>query len=147
MTANTNKGFTANARGQGIGLRILVVEDGSDCANSTAILLSLDGHYVEIARNGEIALEMATARMFDAILLDIGLPLINGWEVARQLNEHPWKQRPFLIAVSGFGRDEDRQRSAEVGIDLHLTKPVEPEALETVLRRLQDFIAPDSARE
>src|SRR5438552_667214 len=98
-------------------LHILVVEDYEDAATSMAMLLRMYGHEVQIAKNGEEALEKVQADEPDDVLLDVGLPGMSGYEVARRMTvEHPWK-RPLLIAVTGYGREEDRRRSAVAGID------------------------------
>jgi two-component system, OmpR family, response regulator len=115
-------------------LRILVVEDNADAAASTALLLELDGHEVHIAGDGAAGLAAAEALNPDAVLLDIALPGIDGYEVARRLKARPGTNSPLLIAVTGYGRDVDRAQSAAAGIDLHLVKPVEPELLQKLLR-------------
>jgi len=125
----------------GAGLHILIVEDEEDVAWSTAMVLRLRGHEVEIAPNGPTALEMVRAHKPDVVLLDVGLPGMSGYEVARQLSApHPGKT-PLLIALTGYGMEEDRRRCAEAGIDLHLLKPVDPLELEAVLRQFQKAIA------
>jgi two-component system OmpR family response regulator len=121
------------------GLRILIVEDHADTADSTAMLLRLAGHDARIANSGEDALQMAPDYEPDVVLLDIGLPGLNGLEVAQALREQARTRRPFLIAVTGFGQDDDRKRSSEAGIDLHLTKPVDNEPLEKILVRFQQL--------
>ena len=120
-------------------LRVLVVEDHADTAASMAVLLRIHGHEVEVAPDGPSALRIAADRPPDVALLDIGLPGLSGWHVARRLRERAGKT-PLLIAVTGYGRDEDRRRSVEAGIHLHLLKPVDPEALETLLERLKTII-------
>lgn len=123
------------------GLRILIAEDGADCAESMAMLLRLYGHEVQIASSGPTAVETVLAYQPDVLLLDIGLPGMNGYQVAKRLKEHNGKKRPFIIAVTGFGMETDRRQSAESGIDLHLLKPVDPEQLQRLLARFQGSIA------
>jgi CheY-like chemotaxis protein len=122
------------------GLRILVVEDNADCANSEAMLLRLLGHEVEVAHDGPMAVELAKRQEPDVVLLDIGLPGIDGWAVAQLIQEQATGKRPFVIAITGFGQKEDIRNSTYVGIDLHLVKPVEPDYLKAVLRRFQRVI-------
>jgi two-component system OmpR family response regulator len=121
------------------GLRILIVEDDADAADSTAMLMRLVGHDARVANSGEDALQIAHDYEPDAVLLDLGLPGLNGLEVAQALREKAKTRRPFLIAVTGFGRDDDRERSRAAGIDLHLTKPVDNEQLEQILTRFQQL--------
>jgi DNA-binding response OmpR family regulator len=121
-------------------LNILIVEDNLDAANSLAWLLRHYGYDVEIAQDGPAALKMAEEHAPDVVLLDIGIPGMSGFEVARQLNEHSPEKKAILIVMSGFGSDEARHRSAEVGIDLHLVKPVEPALLRGVLERCHTAI-------
>jgi CheY-like chemotaxis protein len=116
-------------------LSILVVEDSADTAETYAVLLGLHGDGVRLARTGSEALAACRETPPDVILLDIGLPGMDGWEVARQIRQLPIATMPFLIAVTGYGQDKDKRRSAEVGIDLHLTKPVAPDELFCLLER------------
>ena len=116
--------------------RILVVDDNVDAAEMLSTLLQLDGHQVWTAHDGKAALETAQARRPDVILLDIGLPEINGHEVARRLRSHEAFRRTIVIAMTGFGQERDLQQSLEAGCDAHLTKPVAPQALRTFLRDL-----------
>ena len=122
------------------GLRILVIEDDADCAESTALLLRLWGHQVEVVRDGAAALQAAQACLPDVLLLDLGLPEMIGYDVARRLREQPEPKRPFVIALTGFGRQENRRRSAESGIDLHMLKPVDPGRLKMLLARFQGIL-------
>jgi CheY-like chemotaxis protein len=131
---------TMHAPEQRAGLRILVVEDCDDCAVTMAMLLRFFGHDVQIARNGTEALEAVSADKPDVVLLDIGLPGMNGYEVARRLRETRTIKTPWIIAVTGYGQAADRQRSAEVGIDLHLLKPIDVHRLEAILRGFQTLI-------
>jgi CheY-like chemotaxis protein len=122
------------------GLRILIAEDYEDGADSMAILLRFAGHDVVIARNGVSALELARARKPDVVLLDLGLPLMSGYDVARALSGPRPDKTPLLIAVTGWGRDEDRRQSREAGVDLHLLKPVDPVQLQKILKRFQTVV-------
>jgi CheY-like chemotaxis protein len=117
-------------------MRVLIVEDHADTADSLDLLLSLQGVEVRIARDGPSALLAAQAFAPRVVLLDLGLPGgLSGWEAARQMKA--LAQAPFIVAVTGFARDEDRQRSAAAGIDLHWAKPVDPELILTLLRQLR----------
>jgi CheY-like chemotaxis protein len=116
--------------------RILVVDDNHDSALSLAMMLSIMGHETRTAHDGESAVATAESFLPDVVLLDIGLPKLNGYEVAQRIREQPWGTSMFLIAVTGWGQDEDRQRSSEVGLNVHMVKPVEPSALEQLLAGL-----------
>jgi len=120
-------------------LRVLVVEDHADTTESMAVLLRLHGHEVDVAPDGPTALRIAAQNPPDVALLDIGLPGMDGFEVARRLQERPGK-KPLLVAVTGYGQEEDRRRSEQAGIDLHLLKPVDPEQLEKLLARFKTII-------
>jgi PAS domain S-box-containing protein len=113
--------------------RILVVDDNVDAAESIAMLLRLWGHDVQLAHNGPEALKVAEAYQPDVIVLDIGLPGISGYEVARQLRQQPCFQKTLLIAMTGYGQEEDLRRSEEAGFNHHVTKPVDPDALHRLL--------------
>jgi PAS domain S-box-containing protein len=115
------------------GRRILVVDDNVDAAESLAALLRLTGHEVWTAYDGPAALDAARTRRPDTVLLDIGLPGLSGYDVARRLRTEPGLEQALLVAVTGWGQDEDRRRAREAGFDHHLTKPVEPVALEALL--------------
>ena len=114
-------------------LSILLVEDHADTAASMELLLRLAGHEVRVARDGPSALRAAEAERHDVVLLDIGLPGMNGYEVAKRLTE---AQSPFLVAITGYGREVDQLRAREAGFDLHLLKPADPEGLLRLLRCL-----------
>jgi CheY-like chemotaxis protein len=116
--------------------RILVVDDNHDSALSLAMMLSIMGHETRTAHDGESAVATAESFLPDVVLLDIGLPKLNGYEVAQRIREQAWGTSMFLIAVTGWGQDEDRQRSSEVGLNVHMVKPVEPAALEQLLAGL-----------
>ena len=117
--------------------KILVVDDNYDSALSLAMMLSIMGHDTRTAHDGESALATAEAFLPDVVLLDIGLPKLNGYEVAQRIRGSAWGESMFLIAVTGWGQDEDRQRSSEVGLNVHMVKPVEPAALERLLSELR----------
>ncbi len=116
--------------------RILVVDDNHDSALSMAMMLQIMGHDTRTAHDGESALSTAETFLPEVVLLDIGLPKLNGYEVAQRIREKAWGESMYLIAVTGWGQDEDRQRSSEVGLNLHMVKPVEPAALEKLLAAL-----------
>jgi CheY-like chemotaxis protein/two-component sensor histidine kinase len=114
--------------------RILVVDDNRDSAESLAMLLQVQGHEVQTAHDGLAALETARAFRPDIVLLDIGLPRMDGHEVARRLRREEGRQA-VLVALTGYGTDEDHRRSQEAGFDYHLVKPVELDALYQLLIR------------
>jgi PAS domain S-box-containing protein len=114
-------------------LRVLVVDDNVDTVESLSILLEMAGHEVRSAHSGPDALEAAAAFSPHAVLLDIGLPGLSGYEVARRLRDNPRLAGAALIAVSGYGQDEDRHRSKEAGFDRHLLKPLDFGELQKLL--------------
>jgi CheY-like chemotaxis protein len=120
----------------------LVVEDHEDTAATMGLLLGLFGHVVQAAPDGQVALELAQADPPDVVLLDLALPGMDGYQVARRLREQAGRRRPLLVAITGYGREEDRQRSREAGIDLHLVKPVDSELLAKILARFQAVVCP-----
>lgn len=109
--------------------RILIVDDNTDAATSAAVLLRLIGHKVETAGDGAAALELAARFRPEIALLDIGLPGMSGYELARALRAQHENQGAILIAVTGYGQEEDRRMSYDAGFDRHLVKPVDPAAL------------------
>ncbi len=117
------------------GRRVLVVDDNQDVADSLALVLRLGGHDVRVAHDGPAALEAAHAYRPEVVLLDIGLPGMTGYEVARRLRQEPPAGLALLIALTGYGQEEDRRRSSEAGFDVHLTKPVDPADLKELLVR------------
>lgn len=119
------------------GFRILVVDDNQDSALSLAMMLSIMGHETRTAHDGESAVTTAESFLPEVVLLDIGLPKLNGYEVAQRIREREWGASMFLIAVTGWGQEEDRQRSSEVGLNVHMVKPVEPAALERLFAELR----------
>jgi CheY-like chemotaxis protein len=114
---------------------VLVVDDNADTAESYALLLRLDGHEVRVAPDGPVALQAVRDFAPDAALLDLGLPGMDGYEVARRLRALPETGRVLLVAMTGWDQEEDRHRSWEAGFDYHLTKPAPPEEIQRLLRR------------
>jgi signal transduction histidine kinase/DNA-binding response OmpR family regulator len=117
--------------------RILVVDDNRDAADSLAMMLRVLGHHTQTAYDGQAAVESAAAFAPDIVLLDIGLPKLNGYQAARQIRGQPWGQAMALIAITGWGQEEDKRRALEAGFDHHLTKPVEAAVLQELLTVLK----------
>ena len=115
--------------------RILVVDDNTDAAETLALMLRLTGHEVRTAYDGPTALDLARAHPPDVVLLDIGLPGMNGVEVARRMRQDFGLTDALLVALTGYGQDEDRRRSQEAGFNAHLVKPVDLDALHGLLAR------------
>ncbi|HEX7181781.1 MAG TPA: ATP-binding protein [Thermoanaerobaculia bacterium] len=118
-------------------LKILIVEDNVDSADMLSVMLKLGGHEVRTAHDGPAALEAARSFQPQAVLCDIGLPGMNGYEVAARLRERPEFERTPLIALTGYGQEEARRRAREAGFDHHIVKPVEPDALAALLDSLR----------
>jgi PAS domain S-box-containing protein len=115
---------------------VLIADDNQDAAESLALLLELAGYQVARAYSGHEALETAVRVRPDAILLDIGMPGLDGYEVARRVRLEAWGQRAVLIAITGWGQADDKRKAQAAGFDEHLTKPVDPMELERMLIRL-----------
>jgi len=130
----------ANEDGERIGAaarrRILVADDNEDSAASLATMLEIMGHEVRTAADGVAAVELAGSFRPEAILLDIGMPRLNGYDSCRSIREQPWGKGALLIALTGWGQDDDKRRSREAGFDHHLVKPIEPAALHKLLGAL-----------
>jgi two-component system CheB/CheR fusion protein len=109
--------------------RVLVVDDNEDAVDSLAALLRTWGHSVQVAHDGAAAIAVAETARPDVVILDLGMPRMSGFEVARWLRRQPWGAGIRLLAVTGWGQEEDRRRSREAGFDTHLTKPVDPDLL------------------
>jgi len=124
---------SSSAQHPDAGLRILIVDDNADSADSLATIMSLMGHEVLVAYDGEAALSLALSSVPDAILLDIGLPRLNGYDVCRRIRQVPGGDNITIIAQTGWGQTEDRVRTLEAGFDHHLVKPVDPNLLANVL--------------
>ena len=117
--------------------RLLVVDDNKDAAESMSMLLEMWGHDVAYAYDGPTALETAEQWQPEAVFLDIGLPGMDGYEVAERLRELPHAKDAVLIAITGYGQEDDRLRSRQAGIDHHLVKPVAPDALRNLIDSLK----------
>lgn len=118
------------------GSRILVVDDNTDAADSLALLLELLGSDVLVAYDGTSALELLERHAPDAIFLDLGMPVMDGYEVARRIRQSPDRAAVSLVAVSGWGQEEDLARTRAAGFDYHLVKPASVEAVTTILAKL-----------
>ena len=116
--------------------RILVVDDNLDSAESLTKLLSLAGHETATAHDGPEAMQAAKEFRPDVVLLDIGLPKLNGYGVARWFREQPWARNVLLVGVSGWGRDDDRQRAKDAGFDAYMVKPINHDELERLLAEM-----------
>jgi PAS domain S-box-containing protein len=114
-------------------LRVLVADDNADAAESLALLLEVAGHEVHVAYDGEAAIETAARTSPQVALLDIGMPKANGYDVARHLREQAWGRKIYLVALTGWGQESDRDRARDAGFDAHLVKPVPLEMLDQLL--------------
>ena len=123
-------------------LRVLLVENDTDTSRTAAALLGDAGFDPLVAGDGPTALDLAAREGFHAALLDIGLPGMDGYEVARRLRALGRQPRPLLVAVTGLPSEADGRRSVEAGIDLHLVKPADPHFLVTLLRRHAELSRP-----
>jgi CheY-like chemotaxis protein len=122
----------------GPSLRVLVVDDNRDTADSIALLLEASGHDVRMAYDGQTALEAALDYRPHVMLLDIGLPKIDGYEVARKMREAPPLKNVLLVALTGYGQELDRQRSLKAGFDHHLVKPADFDKLQQILTTVSE---------
>jgi CheY-like chemotaxis protein len=114
---------------------VLVVEDNADARETLRLLLELEGHRVEAAETGTEGLKMAATGGFDTALVDIGLPDLDGYQLAQQIRALPAGGRMFLVALTGYGQPDDRRRALAAGFDSHLVKPVDPDDLLKALGR------------
>ena len=113
--------------------RVLVVDDNVDSAETLALLLQMGGHEVTVAHDGFTALQAARESRPDVAFLDLGMPMMDGYELASRWRQLPELGGTLLVALTGWGQEEDRRRSSEAGFDVHLIKPVEPSALDRVM--------------
>jgi CheY-like chemotaxis protein len=112
--------------------RILIVDDNRDAASTLATMLRILGNETQVAHDGFEALDAAATYRPEIVLLDIGMPRLSGYDVCRRLREQPWGNEMVIVAVTGWGKEEDRQNSRAAGFNYHLVKPVEPAALKRV---------------
>ena len=122
--------------------RVLIVDDNRDGATSLGMMLSLLGHDSRTANDGLEALQSAEDFRPDLILLDIGLPKLNGYDVCRRIRQQPWGKAVFMVAVTGWGQQDDRRRSEEAGFDQHIVKPLDTTALRRLLAGLATTSSP-----
>jgi two-component system CheB/CheR fusion protein len=113
--------------------RVLIVEDNQDAGEMYRILIELAGHEVLLAENGTHGLELLKTARPDVALVDIGLPGMDGYELARRVRAEPDGEKVLLVALTGYGSSTDRDRSRQAGFDLHLIKPVDPGLLTSLL--------------
>jgi DNA-binding response OmpR family regulator len=116
-------------------MRVLVVDDNIDAAETLSTFLEMTGMHTRMAHTGPAAVDAALDYRPDVVLLDIGLPGIDGYEVARRIRSRPEVSRVLLIALTGWGTEADQRRAREAGFDHHLTKPVDVGALDALLRQ------------
>lgn len=119
--------------------RVLVVDDNRDAATLLGMVIKMLGHELFTAHDGQEAIELADAHRPDLVLMDLGMPRLNGYEATRFIREQPWGQSMTIVALSGWGQDDDKRRTREAGFDHHLVKPIEPDTLKRVLNKTLDF--------
>jgi CheY-like chemotaxis protein len=113
---------------------VLIADDNHDAADALAMLLVALGHDVRVAYGGQAALKLAAEFRPDYALLDIGMPDMDGYEVARRLRAEPWAHGLRLAAITGWGQEEDLDRARRAGFDRHFTKPVDPDEVAMLLQ-------------
>jgi CheY-like chemotaxis protein len=118
-------------------LRILVADDNEDSAETLSMLIGLMGHDVRVAFDGIEAVAIAEEFRPHLAFLDIGMPRLNGYDVARRIREQEWSRNMILAALTGWGQDEDRRTSKQAGFNLHLVKPIDPSAIQKLLTGIQ----------
>jgi len=128
------------------GLRVVVVDDNVDSAEAMSMLVRHYGHDVQVAHDGENALLVAEAHRPHVVLLDIGLPRVDGYEVARRLRTQPWAAAISIVAISGWSGESDRKRSRDAGFDRYLVKPANPDDLLKLLADVQRTLADGGSR-
>jgi PAS domain S-box-containing protein len=138
QTAESKAADRIEHGGSGARGRVLVADDNRDAADTLAMLLEISGFDVLVAHTGAQALEKAGESNPDAVILDIGMPDMTGYEVARRIRAEPWGKDLFLLAVTGWGQEEDKERALAAGFNQHMTKPVDPDNVEQRLRSFMD---------
>jgi CheY-like chemotaxis protein len=127
MSNGTRSAFRASKR------RVLIVDDNADALASLSMVVRALGSETYDARDGLEAVESASNLRPDVILMDIGMPRLNGYDAARRIRQEPWGHEVLMVATTGWGKEEDRRRSKEAGFDLHLVKPIDISAVQEVL--------------
>jgi CheY-like chemotaxis protein len=117
------------------GTRVLIADDNVDAATMLGMFLELCGCEVAIAHDGREAVELAERFRPKLAVIDLGMPHLNGFDCARELRQRPWCDSVLLVALTGWGQEQDRKRSREAGFDHHLVKPVEPDVISRLLHR------------
>jgi CheY-like chemotaxis protein len=117
----------------GLARDIVIVDDNVDAATIMALMLRRLGHTVRVAHNGSQAIELCAGSPPEIVLMDIGMPVMDGHEACRQMRRSEWGRAIFIVALTGWGSDEDRQRSKESGFDRHLVKPITRDDLIAVI--------------
>jgi CheY-like chemotaxis protein len=113
--------------------RILVIDDNEDAAQTLGMVLEMSGHEVHLAYDGEQAVAMARDLNPQIALVDIGLPKLNGYGVAQSIRAEPWGEKMVLIALTGWGQEDDKRRALAAGFNFHLTKPVDPDQVDALI--------------
>ncbi|MBV8804058.1 MAG: response regulator [Sinobacteraceae bacterium] len=113
--------------------KIVIADDNRDAVDSLKLLLELSGYDTFVAYNGQQALDLGSTERPSAFILDVGMPDMTGYEVARRIRQQAWGRNALLVAVTGWGQEDDKERAKAAGLDHHFTKPVTPEAVEEVL--------------
>jgi CheY-like chemotaxis protein len=131
-----NQSGRKTINGPGRPVRVLVVDDNKDAAESLYLLLEQLGCEAVVAHTGPAGVEAARAKPPDVVFLDIGLPGLDGYEVARRLRAEAWGPRTVLVAVTGYGREEDRRKAEAAGFDMHFVKPADPATISRLFKDL-----------
>ncbi len=126
--------------------RVLVVDDNADAATSLSLMLESMGHETRTAQDGRDALAVAAGFRPELVLMDIGMPILNGYDACRQLREQPWGRDITIVACTGWGQEEDRQRSKDAGFDQHMVKPPNPSTLAHLIAALPSPGRPGDAQ-
>jgi CheY-like chemotaxis protein len=124
--------------------KVLVVDDNRDAAETLALFLRHVGHDVSIAHSGTEAMAVGVRQCPDAVVLDIGMPEMNGYEVAQRMREQEWGRSALLLAVTGWGQEDDKERARLAGFDQHLTKPVDPDEVVQLLSAFMNRRLPEA---
>jgi CheY-like chemotaxis protein len=114
----------------------LIVDDNADAAQMLSLVVKMLGNEIRVAGDGLLAIRAAEEFMPDVVLMDIGMPQMNGYEAARHIRGQLWGKEMVLVALTGWGQDEDKQRAIEAGFNYHLVKPAEPAELQQLLAQL-----------